>query len=90
MSSLTDKCIFRFVLSLLISRVAKVKYRNDSIWRPGAYLPLLPQRWSLIRKRALIYFVRKCRWFFCTGALIEKFKEDEHAITETKYGRLLE
>ena len=27
---------------------------------------------------------------FCTGALIEKFKEDEHAITETKYGRLLE
>ena len=27
---------------------------------------------------------------FCTGALIENFKEDEHAITKTKYGRLLE
>ena len=31
LSSLTDKCIFCFVLTLLISRVAKVKYRNDSI-----------------------------------------------------------
>ena len=38
MSWLTDKCIFCFVLSLLISRVAKVKYRNDSIQRPGAFV----------------------------------------------------
>ena len=50
-----------FFLSLLISRVAKVKYRNDSIWRPGAYLLLVPQGWPLIRKRAHIYFLRKCR-----------------------------
>ena len=31
LSLLTDKCIFCFVLSLLISGVAKVNYRNDSI-----------------------------------------------------------
>ena len=64
LSWLTNECIFCFVLSLLISRVAKVKYRNDSIWRPGAYLLLVPQKLPLIRKRALIYFLRKCRWLF--------------------------
>ena len=57
------------------------------------------------RVRIYFWYLRSCRLFergrlfiswenadgcFCTGALIENFKEDEHAITETKYGRLLE
>ena len=57
------------------------------------------------RVRIYFWYLRSCRLFergglfiswenadgcFCTEALIEKFKEDEHAITETKYGRLLE
>ena len=83
LSSLTEKCIFCFVLSLLISLVATVKYRNDSINEVHIYFWYLRGGRLFERGRLFISWenAKSCFW---TRALIEKWKEDEHAITETE------
>ena len=59
LSSLTDKCIFCFVLSLLISRVAKVKYRNDSILTPGCVFTFVTSEVAAYLKGSAYLFLEK-------------------------------
>ena len=86
MSSLTDKGIVVFFFYRFLSHV--LQRLSIAMIRFGA------------RVRIYFWYLRGGRLFergrifiswenadscCCTGALIEKFKEDEHAITETKY-----